>query len=124
MVIDTSVFIEFLRAKNKSETTLYKLPDNIIYSVSAVTLFELLMGATTPEKENDITIITSDLIKLPFDNEVAILAGTIYNKLRKANKMIEFRDIFIAATCIVNEQPLVTLNIKHFSRIEGLQIHS
>jgi tRNA(fMet)-specific endonuclease VapC len=36
--------------------------------------------------------------------------------------MIEFRDIFIAATCIVNELPLITLNKKHFKRIEELKL--
>lgn len=36
--------------------------------------------------------------------------------------MIEFRDIFIAATCIVNELPIATLNKKHFKHIEGLKI--
>ena len=36
--------------------------------------------------------------------------------------MIEFRDIFIAATCIENNLPIVTLNKKHFERIAGLDI--
>ena len=34
MVIDTSVFIEFLRAKNKSETTLFRIPEeNQLYKL-------------------------------------------------------------------------------------------
>lgn len=36
--------------------------------------------------------------------------------------MIEFRDIFIAATCVVNKASLLTLNKKHFTRIAGLQV--
>ncbi len=36
--------------------------------------------------------------------------------------MIEFRDIFIAATCMVHELPIVTLNKKHFKCIDGLKI--
>jgi len=36
--------------------------------------------------------------------------------------MIEFRDIFIAATCIVNDLPVRTLNKKHFDRITGLHV--
>jgi tRNA(fMet)-specific endonuclease VapC len=36
--------------------------------------------------------------------------------------MIEFRDIFIAATCIVNGFPVKTLNKKHYGRIKGLSI--
>jgi len=40
--------------------------------------------------------------------------------LRQQNKMIEFRDIFIAATCLVNDLPVKTLNLKHFERIDGI----
>ena len=122
MVIDTSVFIEFLRSKDKKDTTLYKLPDNTVYSLSAVTLFELFMGATTVDKKKDISLLTEGLNILSFNNDVAAKAGEIYHQLRKDNKMIEFRDIFIAATCIIYELPLVTLNIKHFSRIKDLTL--
>ena len=122
MVIDTSVFIEFLRSNDKKDTTLYKLPDNTVYSLSAVTLFELFMGATTVDKKKDISLLTEGLNILSFNNDVAAKAGEIYHQLRKDNKMIEFRDIFIAATCIIYELPLVTLNIKHFSRIKDLTL--
>ncbi len=80
------------------------------------------MGATTPEKENDIKLITEDLPVLPFSDLVAVEAAKIYHRLRLSNKMIEFRDIFIASTCLVNDLPLLTLNKKHFTRIKGLEI--
>ena len=122
MVIDTTIFIEFLRAKNKTETTLYKIPDNIQVYISSVTLYELLMGSTTEEKMNDIKVLTEGLAVLSFNEEVAKEASKIYHRLRKSNKIVEFRDIFIAATCIVNDLPIKTLNKKHFDRIEGLII--
>jgi len=122
MVIDTSVFIEHLRAKDKFKTILYNLPSNVELFVSPVSLYELYMGATTSEKENDIKLITEDLAILPFNEFVALEAANIYHGLRLNNKMIEFRDIFIASTCLVNNLPLVTLNRKHFARIKGLEI--
>ncbi|MFD1628594.1 type II toxin-antitoxin system VapC family toxin [Pseudopedobacter beijingensis] len=122
MVIDTSIFIDHLRAKDKHTTTLYLLPENPEIYISTVTLYELYMGATTKEKENDIKILTEDLIKLDFTKEIASKSAFLYHFLRKKNKMIEFRDIFIAATCIVNDLPLLTHNRKHFIRIEGLKL--
>lgn len=122
MVIDTSLFIEFLRSKQKENTKLYRLPDNTPYYLSSVTLFELFMGATSPEKEKDIHTLTDGLNILPFDNEIALKAGHIYHELRKKNQLIEFRDIFIAATCLIHEFPLATLNKKHFERIEELTV--
>ena len=64
------------------------------------------MGATDNNKLYDIQLLTEDLLILPSDDRVASKSGEIYHQLRRENKMIEFRDIFIAATCIVYEMPL------------------
>ena len=122
MVIDTSIFIEFQRSKDKTKAHLYRLPESINLYVTSVTFYELLMGATDQTKRDDIFKLTSDLPVLPFDDSVALKSSEIYHLLRKQNKMIEFRDIFIAATCMVYELPLKTLNTKHFSRISGLTL--
>lgn len=122
MVIDTGIFIEHLRSKDKTATVLYQLSDQSNLYISAVSLYELYMGATTKEKEQDVRILTEDLTVLPFTDTVSIKAAHIYHGLRLNNQMIEFRDIFIAATCIVNELPIATLNKKHFKRIDGLKI--
>ncbi|MGF7140912.1 type II toxin-antitoxin system VapC family toxin [Roseimarinus sediminis] len=122
MVIDTSVFIEFLRAKNKKATTLFGIADDIPLYLSAVTIYELYMGAPTPEKEADIRILTEDIPVLPFDLVVAKKSSQIYHHLRKTNKIIEFRDIFIAASALVYRLPLKTINRKHFERIPELTL--
>lgn len=122
MVVDTSIFIEFLRKKNKIETVLFSLPENVQLAISSVTLYELLMGATNKSKNDDIKLLTEDLLVLPFDREVAEKSGEIYHQLKNENTMIEFRDIFIAATCLVYDMPVKTLNQKHFKRIKNLQI--
>lgn len=122
VVVDTSIFIDYLRAKDKLNTVLYKVPVSQQIYISAVTLYELLMGATTVQKRNDIKILTEDTIILPFDEEVSIKASEIYHDLRKSNKMIEFRDIFIAASCLVHDMPILTSNSNHFKRIKRLVI--
>ena len=120
MVIDSGIFIEHLRAKDKTGTVLYSLADKTPLYISAVTLYELYMGATNDEKKRDIRLLTENISVLPFNYEIAIKAAEIYNELRKANQLIEFRDIFIGATCIVYSIPLKTTNIKHFGRIKGV----
>lgn len=122
MVVDTSIFIEYLRAKDKTMTELFLIPDEVRIYISSVTLYELLMGAVTPEKVKDVKILTEDLPVLPFNEDAASQAAEIYHNLRQKNKIIEFRDIFIAATCIVNNLPVKTLNKNHFDRVPGLVI--
>jgi tRNA(fMet)-specific endonuclease VapC len=122
LVIDTGIFIEYLRAKDKRKTILFSVPDVTNLFISAVTVYELYMGAVTEEKKRDIQILTEDITILPFNDDVAIKASDIYHELRKANQVIEFRDIFIAATCIVYNLPLKTTNNKHFTRVKGIKI--
>ena len=122
MVVDTSVFIEFLRAAKKDKTLLYKIADDSKLYVSTVTLFELYAGATNHSKWMDIKLLTEDLILLPLTVDVSQYAAKIFQKLRLENQIIEFRDIFIGATAIANKLPILTLNKKHFSRIADLEI--
>jgi len=121
MVIDSNIFIEYLRAKDKHKTVLYSLSNHKPLYISAVSLYELYMGAITVEKKKDVQLLTEDLTVLPFDEHVANQASEIYHQLKKENLVIEFQDIFIGATCIVFDQPLITTNNKHLKRIQGLR---
>ena len=122
MVVDTSIFIEHLRAKDKTSTTLFQIADEPELFISAISLYELCMGGTTKEKMQDVRNLTEGLAVLPFTDDVAFKAGQIYHDLKKRNKLIDFRDIFIAATCLTFNLPIATLNKKHFKLIDGLKI--
>ena len=51
MVIDTSVFIEYLRSAKKINTTLQRLSEEYEWHVSSITIYELFMGANTQKKK-------------------------------------------------------------------------
>lgn len=123
MVVDTNIFIEHLRAKEKSKTNLFQLLDGSkkIF-ISAVSVYELYIGATTLEHENRIHLLIEDIPVLTFTYDIAFRAAQTFRQLKAKNQVIEFRDIFIAATCIAHHLPITTLNKKHFERIEGLAI--
>jgi predicted nucleic acid-binding protein len=125
MVIDTNIFIEHLRAKNKSATTFYHLlfasSASSLY-VSVITAFELYAGADTALKISDIDTLLSGLTILIVNEEIAKEAGSIYVKLRKTSQLIGERDILIAATAMVHQLPLKTGNQKHFQKIAGLTL--
>lgn len=87
--------------------------------ISALTMYELYMGVTIKDKERDVELITENFTILPFTEAVAKKASELYHVLRLSNQMIEFRDIFIAATCLVNELPIVTLNKKNLSGLKA-----
>ena len=81
-----------------------------------------MMGATNDQKKKDVEVLLEGVSVLPFDEEVSMKASEIYHNLRRRNLMIEFRDIFIAATALVFQLPIKTLNKDHFQRIETLDL--
>lgn len=48
MVIDISLFIEPLRASNKTQTMLATLSSGVAFFVSSITIYELYCGVTQP----------------------------------------------------------------------------
>ena len=122
MVIDTGIFIEHLRKPDKSKPILASLPNDTSIFVSAVTVYELMMGAIDNQKKTDVETLLNGLPILPFNEEVSLKAAEIYHNLRRRNSLIEFRDIFIAATALTFQLPIKTLNQGHFQRIENLEL--
>ena len=79
MVVDTGVLIDHLRAKEKLSTLLYRISDNVPLYISAVTLYELHMGATPPVTLHDVITRTENLEVLPFNGQIAVKASQIYH---------------------------------------------
>lgn len=120
ILIDSSIIIGHVREKEKDKTILYYFFKNEfeIY-ISTVTTFEIYNGINY-ENIKLIDTLFSRLAPVSFDNQIAKLSSFIYKKLKNENKIIEIRDIFIAATALSKNLPLSTLNVKHFARVENL----
>lgn len=122
ILVDSTIFIEYLRSRTRANTALANLPADSILYTSSVTVFELFSGATDADKRHAVQTLLQDLLILPINFESAIHAGEIYRSLRSRGLMIEIPDILIAATAITNKLPHKTLNTRHFERVEGLQL--
>jgi predicted nucleic acid-binding protein len=122
ILIDTSIIIEFLRKDKKQKSYLWKLKEENICFISSITTFELLSGAKTDKHIEDITKIRKWIESIPLDDEIAEFAASIFQDLKKRHQIIEYRDIFIAATAKFHNLSIATLNTKHFSRIEGVRL--
>jgi predicted nucleic acid-binding protein len=123
LLIDTSILIDHLRKPDKQKTVFYQLAPKYEFVISSVTEFEFSVGST-PRNEEFIDELLTNLPVLPFDSNCGNAAVKIYRILRGANQLISLPDIFIAATAVANDLPLLTLNRKHFERVEGLKLIS
>jgi predicted nucleic acid-binding protein len=122
IMIDTSILIDFYRKSDKTNSIWYKLvKQNYVFAVSTVTKYEIYAGATESQLEFWDSVFKNITI-LSFDEKTTNEAVNINAILKKKNKQIAIADLFIAATAVVWSLPFLTLNIKHFERIDGLEM--
>lgn len=128
MILDTTFVIDVLNGDPRAEQRRIELDDQGDVSVSAVTVFELVEGAYLSNRTNNeldaIIELLSRLHVFPFDGTVALLAGELSADLINRGARVEAEDVFIAATALVNDEPVLTRNVDHFNRMEGVIVES
>lgn len=126
VALDTSVLIDYLRRPQSTDSYLVKLLESKPHQdigISVITIQELYAGQSSknPEKEIFFLAVMKYFRILPYDSEVAKLAGEI---MRDAKLQIVFADAAIAATAIINGTRLATLNKKDFFLVKDLELVS
>lgn len=124
-LLDTSIIISYLQGKNDVTELLNDMEGEL--TSSYVCLAELYEGINRVknklEIEKSVIDFFTSLSELyTVDEEVAKQFGKIRAILKIGGNVIEDIDIFIAATCLVYDLTLITHNVKHFSRINNLEI--
>lgn len=121
LILDTSIIIDFLRSKNKENTFLFLLiKQNYQLSISIMTHTELFSGKSVWEDSRlyeALDKLCFGFRMLSIDHELSKKAGKI-----KAEYNTDLIDAIIAATAIYHDLDLVTLNIKDFEEIEGINL--
>ncbi|MGJ3234689.1 type II toxin-antitoxin system VapC family toxin [Marivirga sp.] len=122
ILLDTSVLIDLFRKKEKENSFFYSLLDyEEDFAISAVTHYEIGIG-NKKSKSNYWNHVYENLAFLDFNQSASDMAIDIYLNLKMKNKLIDIADILIASVAMSNEISLATLNIKHFERIDGLNL--
>jgi predicted nucleic acid-binding protein len=126
-LLDTDTLIFIL---NGSDTVVQNLrmhlEDSI--SISVISLMELYYGAHKSQK------ISSNLAKvkrleeamqiIPVGTEVTEIFGLLKATLEVQGNRLDDFDLVIAASALTHHLTLVTNNLAHFSRIEGLKLEN
>lgn len=124
VVVDTNVIIDHLRMRRKGESALVRLKKvrtDEKTAISLLTIQELYEGKSISniDREKEMRSVLIDFEVLPYGVEIAKKAGEINRGF------VHPRDAFdmaVAATCLINQYPLATLNKKDFVGIEGLEL--
>jgi len=126
-LLDTSVCIDVLRAREPATTRLIGLgPDAV--AVSAMTVAELRFGALrnrAPAGAGErLERFLSLLEILAFDHEAAEHHATARVALSRAGTPIGERDLVIASTALAHGLTVATGNIGEFARVPGLRVEA
>ncbi|HEY9851835.1 MAG TPA: PIN domain-containing protein [Leptolyngbyaceae cyanobacterium] len=124
-LLDTDILSEVRKNVNQqvaSRATAYLAIFNY-YTISVVTFTEIVAGWHKRQREDRIQQFFADM----FDAEVLIMdavtaeiAGRIYGDLERTGQPIGLADAIIAATALQHDLTLVSGNLAHYQRIQGL----
>jgi predicted nucleic acid-binding protein len=119
--LDSDILVEILRGNREIINNLEELNANLY--ASSISIFEIWVGRLKKEEEK-IKKLFQSLKKLDFDNISAIKSGDIHESLKENGDILDFRDIFIASSCMVKNIELYTNNKRHFERLKkyGLKL--
>lgn len=124
-LIDTDWVIDFLKGKKETFDKLSELYESglAISVISLSELYEGVYGSTNKEKHlTSLEAFLNGITVLDVNDKIAELFGQERARLLKSGKLIDNFDLMIASTCLYYDLTLLTNNLKHFGRIEGLKI--
>ena len=122
IIADTDVLIDYFSGLEPIASVVCALINSDRLALSAVTVFELFAGVTGKKRLAQVETFTSLIPVFPLNGEASKKAGSIYTALKKTGNLIGNQDILMAAICMMNDLPLISRNIAHFSRVEGLKL--
>ena len=127
-LFDTDAISEVLRSRPAQRYVewLGEVPRDQQYT-SAVVIGELYKGAfRSAARERHLNSIEERVLPavtvLPYDVATARVYGEVRARLEEAGTVLADADLQIAATAIHHGLELVTANLRHFERVEGLQV--
>lgn len=122
IVFDSDVLIDFLRGAGPGADRVALELRHGQVTIAAVTAFELEAGAKTPRSQRAVTALLDAVTVLPLSPAQSREAGRIFRELRGRGQEIGMADCLIAATCLEHSALLVTRNMRHFARIDGVAL--
>jgi predicted nucleic acid-binding protein len=125
MILDSDILIYFLKGEKEIVENVLQISQEELFT-TRINYTELLYGAYNSQKiEKNLEKILPFLEKfqiLEFDQKSSQIFAQLKAKLKKSGNIIADMDLMIASIAISNNQILYTNNIKHFKRIDNLQL--
>ncbi|WP_418640593.1 PIN domain-containing protein [Sulfurimonas sp. ST-27] len=124
-LIDSDILIYFLKGKQEVVQMLSQIPIDDLY-ISRINYTELIYGAYNSSKINQNLKIIEPFLEnfkiLEFTQASSLVFAKEKVRLKKNGNIIADMDLMIASIAIANDCTLISNNIKHFDRIQNLEL--
>ncbi len=124
-LIDSDILIYFLKGKQEVVQKLAQIPIDNLY-ISRINYTELIYGAYNSSKINQNLKVIEPFLEnfkiLEFTQASSLIFAKEKAKLKKNGNIIADMDLMIASIAIANDCILISNNIKHFDRIQNLEL--
>jgi tRNA(fMet)-specific endonuclease VapC len=124
-LLDTDTVIYALKGHPQVVSNL-QLNSELPMAISAITLMELYHGAFKSRKTASnlakVKTLEQEMLVLPIGPPEAEVHGFQKAALEQAGTPLDDFDLAIASCALANNLVLVTTNVRHFNRIEGLKL--
>lgn len=129
MIEDTSFVIDLLHDISDAVDYLEVIEkDNRPEKVASITVLELYEAVpqldVPKDRQQQILDVLDTRHAIPADEQIMRKAGKISGALRARGEQIDREDCIIGATALLADEPVVTRNVDHFSRIDGLAVET
>lgn len=126
-VLDTDACIYWLKGNENIEKNIIKNGLENIF-ITVITECELFYGAFKSKKKEKNLAVIEELKKkiriLHTRENIAYIYAKLKSELEAKGQLLDDADLLIASITLTNNATLVTNNIGHFKRIQGLRIEN
>ncbi len=119
-LVDTSILIDFLRGRDAAAELMEAERAAEVLHASEMTRLEVLAGMR-PSEEAPTRALLNTLVWHPVDAQVATEAGGLGRRWLPSHSSVDGADLAIAATAILMDARLLTLNVRHFPMFADLR---
>ena len=129
--LDSSVLVDLLRETARERPgpawdALESIDDAEILAVSVHVVCELRAGAELSRRSHReheaLDRLFSGLLVAYPDDRFAPIYGRTLAALTRSGRSVATMDLLIATSALVDDAPLLTRNVKDFSRVPGLRV--
>jgi tRNA(fMet)-specific endonuclease VapC len=126
MILDSTFLVDLERERKRGERgpamEFLRANEGVFFAITFTIAGELAAGRSLGMDREKWERFIQPFRMYAYSPEVAWTFGRAFRQLQGEGTLIGANDLWIAATALANDVPIVTRNERDFSRVEGLKV--